>query len=384
MAEYLKASESVTAGHPDVICNMIAGRILDQATELSLQAGGLPRVAMEVAAKGNESGGALVLFGEVTLPPGVTVNYEEVARNTVADIGYRKKEYGFYNRLPTLMMEITQQSADINRGVSQKRTGAGDQGIMFGGAVEGEGPEYMPLPIMIAHSLTDRYTNLFKNHTVDYLRPDGKSQVVVRYSNGKPVCIEHVTLAASHDPLVDIQQVRKDLYKEIVVPVLDEYGYNIDPQTQMIINGGGPWTIFGPLADAGVTNRKIIVDSYGGAFPHGGGGFNGKDWTKVDVSGAVGARYVAKALVANGLAGKVQIDVCYALGDPDPKGVHIETFGTERYPKKVLEEKAHQALDLSVDGIINGLDMPNQKYAPLAAGGWFGRKEYSWEKVPSL
>ncbi|MFH0943558.1 MAG: methionine adenosyltransferase, partial [Candidatus Beckwithbacteria bacterium] len=329
------ASESVSAGHPDKVCDQVAAAILDQAIEASAPVGIRPRVAMEVSAKGRPEGGTLMLFGEVTLPEKVKLNYEEIARKTVAEIGYSAQNSQFHSGLQELLIRITQQSADINHGVSGKRTGAGDQGLMFGGAVD-ETPELMPMPIAIAHALTDRYTGLYQGK-FNWLRPDAKSQVLLNYQNGYPVGVNRIIIAASHDANFSLADLRPALIKELILPVLDAYKLRItDPTEQIIINGAGEWTIYGPLADAGTTNRKIIVDSYGGAFPHGGGGFNGKDPTKVDLAGAVGARYIAKSLVAEKLARKVQVEVSYVIGQPDPLSVNINTFGTAKRPEKMI------------------------------------------------
>lgn len=377
------ASESVSAGHPDKVCDQVAAAILDQAIEASAPVGIRPRVAMEVSAKGRPEGGTLMLFGEVTLPEKVKLNYEEIARKTVAGIGYSAQNSQFHNGLQELLIRITQQSADINHGVSGKRTGAGDQGLMFGGAVD-ETPELMPMPIAIAHALTDRYTELYQGE-FNWLRPDAKSQVLLNYQNGYPVGVNRIIIAASHDANFSLADLRPALIKELILPVLDAYQLRITDQAeQIIINGAGEWTIFGPLADAGTTNRKIIVDSYGGAFPHGGGGFNGKDPTKVDLAGAVGARYIAKSLVNEKLARKVQIEVSYVIGRPDPLSVNINTFGTAKRPEKMIYERSREILDLSVDGIIDGLDLFNPekvKYQQAAVGGFFGRRQFPWEQV---
>lgn len=382
-----RASESVTAGHSDKICDQIAASILDEAISQSREADQLPRVAMEVSAKGDlgKRRGTLMLFGEVTLPPGIMLDYESIARKVVGQTGYNDPSFGFWPGMEEVFVRITQQSDNIAAGVNRKRTGAGDQGLMFGGAIAGEGPEFMPLPIMVAHALTNRLTEIYGSNMFGYLRPDGKSQVVIGYENDVPVSVEKVTLAAAHDPSVDLPQVRQDLFKEVVVPVLDAFGFGLKkPDTQYVCNGAGPWHRFGPFADAGTTNRKIIVDSYGGRFPHGGGGLNGKDPTKVDVSGVLGARYVAKALVANGLARRAQVEVCYTIGQPDPDSINIETFSTERHPLSVIESKAKQALNLSVSGIIDGLQLWQPVYRRASVGGWFGRREFPWEQVPSL
>lgn len=377
------ASESVSAGHPDKVCDQVAAAVLDEAIAASAQIGRRPRVAMEVSAKGWPEGGTLMLFGEVTLPEGVKLNYEEIARKTVAGIGYNNLNSGFNSNLQELLVRITQQSKNINHGVSGKRTGAGDQGIMFGGAVD-ETPELMPMPIAVAHALTNRYTELYQGG-FDWLRPDAKSQVVLNYENGYPVGVNKIVVAASHSGDVSLADVRHSLTQELVLPVLDAYGLKIDDlQKQVIINGAGDWTIYGPLADAGTTNRKIIVDSYGGRFKHGGGGFNGKDPTKVDLSGAVGARYLAKALVAEKLCRKAEIEVSYVIGQPDPLAVNINTFGTETLPEKIIYSRAKEILDLSVDGVIEGLDLFNPgkvKYQQAAVGGWFGRRQFPWEQV---
>jgi len=377
------ASESVSAGHPDKICDQVAAAILDQAIEVSTPAGRRPRVAMEVSAKARPEGGTLMLFGEVTLPEGVKLNYEEIARKTVAEIGYTDQNSQFHSGLQELLIRITQQSADIDHGVSGKRTGAGDQGIMFGGAVD-ETPELMPMPIAIAHALTNRYTELYRGE-FNWLRPDAKSQVLLNYQNGYPVGVNRIIIAASHDANFSLADLRQALTRELILPVLDAYKLRItDPAEQIIINGAGEWTIYGPLADAGTTNRKIIVDSYGGAFPHGGGGFNGKDPTKVDLAGAVGARYIAKALVAEKLARKAQVEVSYVIGRPDPLSVNINTFGTANRPDKLIYEHAQEILDLSVDGIIDRLDLFNPekvKYQQAAVGGFFGRRQFPWEQV---
>lgn len=384
MIEQLHTSESVTEGHPDKVCDQIAATILDEAIMASNPLGLRPRIAMEVSAKGSETnGGTLMLFGEVTLPEGVTLDYADIARKTLTRIGYEDGNAGFSSHLHELLIRITQQSANIDGGVSGQRTGAGDQGLMFGAATD-ETPELMPMPIAIAHRLTNGYTELYRDG-LPYLRPDGKAQVVLNYENGRPVGVHKIILAASHDPLVDMGQLREDLFDRLVIPTLDYYSMHIDHDDQLIINGAGPWTIYGPLADAGTTNRKIIVDSYGGAFPHGGGGFNGKDPTKVDLTGACGARYVAKGLVAERLARRVQVEVSYVIGQPDPLQVDIQTFNPDESSQKrrIIESRAKELLDLSVDGIIDGLHMFQPVYATASVGGFFGREIFPWEQIPS-
>jgi S-adenosylmethionine synthetase len=321
------------------------------------------------------------IFGEVTLPHGITIDYASIAKRVIRSIGYTDPLSGFCAERCRYIIEVSEQSHDIAQGVCQKRTGAGDQGMMFGGAVAGEGEEYMPLPIMVAHAITRRYTFLYQQKLLPYLRPDGKAQVVVAYRDGKPSHISHVTIAASHATDVSVENVRNDMYEQVIVPVMDLFHFARPTKQQVLVNAGGSWTLYGPLADAGTTNRKIIVDTYGGVFAHGGGGFNGKDWTKVDVTGAVGARYVAKNLVAQGLAKKVQIAVCYALGYPDPLGIGIETYGTQTVPIDEIKKRSQQILDLSVDGILSSIDMHQPHYEQLGSGGWFGRHDMPWEKV---
>lgn len=376
----LHASESVAGGHPDKVCDQIAAEILDQAIIAAEPEGIRPRVAMEVSAKGTPEGGSLMLFGEVTLPKGMQLNYADIARKTISEIGYTDPTSGFHAGLNELLVRITQQSSDIDHGVTHKRTGAGDQGLMFGGATD-ETVQLMPMPIAIAHDLTDIYTYLYENG-LSWLRPDAKSQVVLRYEDGKPVGIHKIVIAASHDPLVHMDDLRHTVTEEMIRPIVDRYGLKIDdPAKQIVINGAGPWTIYGPLADAGTTNRKIVVDSYGGRFPHGGGGFNGKDPTKVDLAGAVGARFIAKGLVAEKLAKKVQIEVCYVIGDPDPLAIQVDTFGTEAKSKQIVEDRARELLNMSVDGIIDGLDLVQPIYRQASVGGFFGRDIFPWEKT---
>lgn len=377
------ASESVAPGHPDKVCDQVAAQILDEALAASAPLGARPRVAMETSVKGTPDGGTMLLFGEVTLPNGVCLDYEQIARKTVAEIGYNDPAAGFHSGLRELLIRISQQSADIDNGVSQSRTGSGDQAIIFGGAVD-ETPELMPMPIAVAHALTDRYTELLRGG-LSWLRPDAKSLVVLNYEDGYPVGVNHVVIAASHDANFDFEELRRELTRELILPVLDAYGLKVsDPANQITIDGAGKWTNYGPLADAGTTNRKIIVDSYGGAFKHGGGGFNGKDPTKVDMSGVVGTRYLAKALVAEKLARRVQLEVSYVIGRADPLAVNIETFGTAKKPESMIRSRAKEILDLSMDGIIDTLDLFNPSkvnYRQAAAGGWFGRSQFPWEQI---
>ena len=255
--------------------------------------------------------------------------------------------------------------------------------MMHGGACD-ETPEFMPMPIAVAHALTALYTELYRGG-FNWLRPDAKSEAVIFYENDYPVGVNRIVIAASHAPEVHIADMSQELFRELIMPVMDQYDLKItDPSRQIIINGAGDWTNYGPQADAGTTNRKIIVDTYGGQVSHGGGGLNGKDPTKVDVSGAVGARFVAKALVAEKLAKRVYLEVGYAIGQPDPLYVTIDTRGTETRPANIIYQRAKEILDLSVDGIIETLGMfdpARVKYAQAAVGGWFGRRQFPWEQV---
>ncbi len=374
----IRTAESVTEGHPDKLCDKMVGKGLNTARDLLLPLGIHPKVALECSVKGDARGGMMFLFGEAPeiLP------YEELKIDVLNDIGYTDPLCGFsYNS--RLITNISEQSEEINHAVNGSKIGAGDQGSMIGFAIAGDGPEYMPMPIMIAHALTNRLTELRKSGELPYLRPDGKSQIGVAYYNGHPIGIKHVTLAASHATDVDIVRVRQDLRRLAIEPVLDAFNFGIEEDTEVIINGAGPWTKYGPLADSGTTGRKIIIDSLGIGFPHGGGNFNGKDWTKVDMSGAVAARYVARTLVQNGLARQVLIEVCYTIGRPHPNSIRVEAKGA-KVPMRELEKRANQILDFSVGAIIDQLHLPEQDYYRAAAGGWFGRPEFSWEQVPSL
>ncbi len=383
MRTYLETAESVTEGHPDKMCDKIVATALDNAIESSAPLGIRPRVALQAGAKGHERGGSLLLFGEVTLPKGVTLDYETIARSVIRDIGYTDPSYGFYDGMEDVRILLTEQSVDIDKAVSHKKARAGDQGIMISGAFSGDGPELMPMPIMIAHALTNKLTQVFKSSELPYLRPDGKSQVVIRYQNGKPVSVEEVTIAASHDYHVEKGQLREDIYKKVVEPTLDPLNFWISME-QLIVNGFH--SAFGPTADAGADNRKIVIDQMGGRCPVGGGGLNGKDPTKVDFSGAMAARYVAKALVANNLAGRVQLEVSYSLGQPDPRSVNIKTFGSRArgITEGELYKFQEKILPLSVSEIIDRLDLFQPRFASAAVGGFFGRSEFPWEQVPKI
>lgn len=359
-------SESVAAGHPDKVCDQISDAVLDAAIKAEPKS----RVAVETLVTANQ----VVLAGEVTCPE--PLNYEQIARGVIKRLGYTNPAFNFTDQSP-IVVYIHQQSPDIAQGVDVE--GAGDQGMMFGYACN-ETKELMPLPIIIAHRLVEKMDELREGGKVACLRPDGKSEVKVKYENGQAKAVEKVVLAVPHDQCIEKEELQKILYAEAVKPVLEEYGFSITEQN-CILNGTGKWEIGGPATDTGVTGRKIVVDSYGGMARIGGGAFSGKDVTKVDRSGAYGARYVAKNIVANGLADRCEIQVAYVIGLAQPITVAIETFGTEKEELKVIEDFTSKVLDLSVRGIIEGLNLRQPIYEKTAAYGHFGREEFPWEKV---
>lgn len=364
-------SESVCAGHPDKICDQISDAILDAC----LATDPLAHTAIEALATVDH----LTLAGEVKIKPGAEIDYEKIARQVIKDLGYTNHIYSFSYKSPILCL-IHQQSPDIAMGVDAG--GAGDQGMMFGYATN-ETPEFMPLPIFLAHRLVEKIDEVREKKIISYLRPDGKSEVKVRYENGKPRAVERVVLAVPHDPKIKNSEIRDDLYKKVVCPVLKKYGF-FCPKKDFIVNGTGRWEIGGPASDTGLTGRKIIVDTYGGMGRHGGGCFSGKEPTKVDRGAAYAARYVAKNVVANGLADCCEVQVAYVIGQREPLTKALETFGTEKADKKKIEKFAWRLLDLSVPGIIKGLDLLRPIYRQTAAYGHFGRPEFPWEKVIQL
>ncbi len=359
-------SESVCAGHPDKICDQISDAILDEA----IKADPKSRVAIETLVTTNH----VTIAGEVTCP--IKIDFESVARKVIQDLGYIKPEYGFTDQSP-IDVFVHQQSPDIAVGVNTG--GAGDQGMMFGYAVS-ETPELMPLPIALAHALVKKMDDL-KVKELSYLRPDGKSEVCVNYEAGRPTTVEKIVLANPHEPNVDKEQVRNDLYRLAVLPVLEGYQQKAISLEKVILNGTGKWAIGGPASDTGVTGRKIIVDSYGGMARIGGGCFSGKDVTKVDRSAAYGARYLAKNIVAADLASRCEVQVAYVIGYKEPINRAIETFGTEKVPLKVIEDFAWSLLDMSTEHIINTLNLRQPIYRLTARYGHFGHNEYPWEKI---
>jgi S-adenosylmethionine synthetase len=367
-ATHLFSSESVTEGHPDKIADQISDAILDAI----LAKDPLARVACETAV----TTGLALVIGEITTD--TYVDMRRVIRDTIKAAGYTSPSAGFDYATCGVIVSIDEQSPDIARGVDTG--GAGDQGMMFGFACD-ETPELMPMPIQLAHHLARRLAEVRRKNTLPYLRPDGKSQVTIEYRDGRPARVEAVVIAAQHDEEVDNTRLRDDI-REIVIEQVIPAGM-LDSKTKLHINPTGRFVIGGPCGDAGVTGRKIIVDSYGGYARHGGGCFSGKDPSKVDRTGAYGARYVAKNLVAAGLATKCEIQVAYAIGVVKPVSVLIETFGTERIELSKIERLVHHHFDLSPNGIIKELDLRRPIYKQTAVYGHFGRSDLDlpWERT---
>ena len=388
MEKRLFTSESVTEGHPDKVCDAISDAILDACMEKDP----MSRVACETAT----CTGFVLVTGEITT--NAYVDIQKIVRDTVKEIGYTKSEYGFDGNTCAVLVAIDEQSADIAMGVDKaleakenkmsdaeiEAIGAGDQGMMFGYATN-ETEEYMPYPISLAHKLALQLTKVRKDGTLKYLRPDGKSQVSVEYDeNGKPVRLEAVALSTQHDPDVTQEQIHADIKKYVFDPVLPTE--LVDDNTKFFINPTGRFVIGGPHGDAGLTGRKIIVDTYGGYARHGGGAFSGKDCTKVDRSAAYAARYVAKNIVAAGLAEKCEIQLSYAIGVAQPTSIMVDTFGTGKIADEKLVDVVRENFDLRPAGIIKMLDLRRPIYKQTAAYGHFGRNDLDlpWEKLDKV
>ena len=388
MDKYIFTSESVTEGHPDKICDNISDAILDACMAQEP----MSRVACETAT----CTGFVVVTGEITTK--ANVNYQKVVRDTIREIGYDSSEKGFDADTCAVFVALDEQSPDIAMGVDKalearenkmtdeqlEAIGAGDQGMMFGYATN-ETEEYMPYAISLAHKLTKKLTEVGKNGTLPYLRADGKSQVSVEYDeNNQPVRLEAVVISTQHDEKVGQKQIHEDIRKYVIDAVVDQQ--MIDEKTKIFINPTGRFVIGGPHGDAGLTGRKIIVDTYGGAASHGGGAFSGKDCTKVDRSAAYAARYAAKNIVAAGLADRCQIQLSYAIGVAQPTSIHIDTFGTGKYSEEKLVEAVRENFDLRPAGIIKMLDLRRPIYKQTAAYGHFGRNDLNlpWEKTDKV
>jgi S-adenosylmethionine synthetase len=370
----LITSESVTEGHPDKICDQISDGIYDAMLKEDPEA----RSAVEVFC----TTGLVVVGGEVTTK--TYVNIDKIVRSVLREIGYDRQEYGFCSDDVGILVAIHEQSPDISQGVSEgkgefKEQGAGDQGLMIGYATD-ETPELMPLPIMLAHKLVKKLAEVRKNKKLPYLRPDGKSQVTIEYHGDKAARAETVVVAAHHSADVKIEKLRAEIKKFVIEPIL---GKLIDKKTKIFINATGKFILGGPPADTGLTGRKIIVDTYGGAVPHGGGCFSGKDLSKVDRSGAYMARYAAKNVVAAGLAKKCLLQVAYAIGVAEPVGLYIETYGTNKIPEDKILALVKKNFNFKPKEIIKQLDLRRPIYKKTAAYGHFGRtgEDFTWEKT---
>ena len=377
MSRYLFTSESVTEGHPDKMCDAISDAILDEL----MRQDPMSRVACETCT----TTGMVLVMGEITTQGYVDI--PKVVRDTVREIGYTRSKYGFDAETCSVLTAIDEQSPDIAQGVNDSQDdhsiGAGDQGMMFGYATD-ETPEYMPYPIMMAHKLCRQLAKVRKDGTIPYLRPDGKSQVTVEYDDGKPVRIDAVVLSAQHNPNVSQEELAADIRKHVFEKVLP--ADMVDEQTTYLVNPTGRFVVGGPQGDSGLTGRKIIVDTYGGMARHGGGAFSGKDCTKVDRSAAYAARYVAKNLVAAGVAKRLEIQLAYAIGVANPVSISVDTFGTGKIPDENILKLIKKHFDLRPAAIIETLDLRRPIYAATAAYGHFGRTDagFPWEELDKV
>lgn len=368
-SNFIFTSESVCSGHPDKICDQISDAVLDEV----LRQDPYGRVAVETVAAFNK----VIMVGEVTTK--AKLDFKKIAKEQIKRLGYIKPAWNFSDKSP-IIVDIHEQSSEIAVGVDEE--GAGDQGMMFGFACK-DTKNFMPMPITLAHKLTARIDEVREKKILPFLRPDGKSQVTLEYKNGKPYKVLSVVVAVPHDEKISEAQVKEGIYAKVVRPILGEFGFQVSKK-DLIVNGTGIWHKGGPASDSGLTGRKIVVDTYGGFARVGGGAFSGKDPTKVDRSGAYAARFIAKNIVAQKLADRIEVGLAYYIGAKKPIMEEVSTFGTAKVSDKVIKDFIHKILDTSVSGILEGLDLRRPIYLPTASYGHFGRPEFPWERIRNI